>query len=168
VKEWVGALVEWRKIGSSLAGVVCVLTALLLFTPDVFVARTGLLDLRNDYRPWLGLAFLVSLSLFAAGLLEATIGAVRGFFQERRIQRNLLAVLRDLTPDEKEFLFDYIAEGRTTISAAINDGVANALQAKKIIYRASTVGHPGGLNFPFNLQPWARKALTADPSLIDL
>ncbi len=168
MKDWVGALAEWRKIGSSLAGVVCVLTALLLFTPDDFVARTGLVDLRDNYKPWLGLAFFASLSIFLASLLEAAIGLMQNVVQDKRLHRNLRTVLRDLTADEKAFLKDYIADGKTTVSAAISDGVAGSLQAKKIIYRASSVGHPGSMNFPYNLQPWARKALTADPSLIDL
>lgn len=88
---------------------------------------------------------------------------------ERRIHANIRQTLSELTGEEKEFLRGYILGGENTIYASIYDGIPNGLQAKDIVYRASSLSVPGapGHKFPYNLQPYVRQILRRSPELLD-
>jgi hypothetical protein len=112
--------------------------------------------------------------LFGAAVLLVSIGShiVRGigsWIEKVRFDRNVRATLKQLTREEKELLRPLIINGENTVYRPISDGVAAGLAAKHILYRASILSVPGSprMPFPFNLQPYARKALSEDQTLLD-
>ncbi len=74
--------------------------------------------------------------------------------------------MRELLPDEKAYLMRYISEQQNTQYFRLDDGIAQGLVVKHVIYQAAAVGdlYDG---FAYNLQPWARRYLAKHPEALD-
>ena len=144
-------------------------TALMLFLPEVVAMQIGIAEVRGAYRLHLGLVFVASTSLLVAYGLFALKPVFKSVHHSWQVDRNARLTLQACTAAEKEILRQYIGDGENTVFQSIYDGVANGLEAKGIVYRASNVSVPGqpGFMFPYNLQPYARKILDKERWLLD-
>ncbi|MBN9094634.1 superinfection exclusion B family protein [Pandoraea sp. XJJ-1] len=136
----------------------------LLYAPAHLVDAAGLVDFLTKYRMWVGVALLASCAyLLAHGLtwIFNVLGSWLGDARMRKVRRKWLTTL---TPDEKAVLVPYIRNQAASIDYSLNDGAVRGLEGKGVLYRASSVSY--GLNFPFNMQPWAREILVAEPELL--
>jgi hypothetical protein len=151
---------------------VAIACALPLFAPGSVMAFLGLAEAREVYRPYLGGALLVSGSFLAAqgvALAQRRVSGLLSARNKRRGEEQLEAgqtTLQTLTADEKAYLAPYILRGDTTVYYQIEDVVVGGLEARSILYRASNVGR-ALTGFAYNLQPWARDYLTANPHLLE-
>lgn len=144
---------------------VFVASAALLFLPDSLIVQLGLDEIRHQFRTYIGIALIASASFLAVALLSNLLRIGLQPWRNRQFNRAVYKTLSELTRPEKEFLAEFIFGHANTVSAAINDGVAGGLAAKKIIYRSSQFS--AGLEWPYNLQSVPRKLLTAHPELLD-
>jgi len=156
----------FRKIGPvhlmALGGV----GAVLLFAPTSWLSPFGVNELVGEYRSWIGLFVLVVWALLASQFGWWIRGLAANRIQRKRHRKQHEKLLHELTPIEKEYLAPYIHEDLNTRDFSWEDGVAGGLTAKEIIYRASCVTEYG--DFPYNLQPWAKRYLTTHPELLSV
>jgi hypothetical protein len=139
-------------------------SAALLFLPDPFISRLGLEDFRTAYGTYAGIVLIASASLLLVNVISGLGYTVLKPWRDWRFNRAVYGTLTELTEAEKEFLRVFIFEYQNTVTAPIQDGIAGGLVAKRLIYRSSNVSY--GFDFPYNLQPIARKILTAHPELL--
>ena len=145
---------------------IAIAAGLLLFLNEGYVTKLGFQEFRDQNRSYIGATLIGSVSILAAQLAWWLRHHIWVWFQGKQSQRLRLKWLHVLTPDEKAYLLSYIANSENTQYFAIEDGVAQGLKAKGIIYMASTVGSMLD-GFAYNLQPWAREALEANPDLLE-
>lgn len=145
----------------------------LLLLPTSAIEILGLTQFRSENRALIGGTLVVTTSLLSAQLLARLGLALKRIYERRRQRRSQTRIdklraerLEKLTPDEKGYLLPYIANEENTLYFGIDDGVAGGLQAKEIIFRATNVGDMV-TGFAFNLQPWAREHLSANPNLLE-
>lgn len=131
--------------------------SLIFFLPANILSHIGLSTLRDDYRLYLGLAFILSASLVAVHAVFALAPLIASQWEKYRYRSKMFQSLRALSAQEKEFLRPYIDNDRATRNARIDDGVANGLHAKQILFRAANVGV--AMQFPYNLQPLPQRLL---------
>lgn len=82
-------------------------------------------------------------------------------------KQNMQGFLKQLTNDEKELLQKYLTENKRTQYIDISDGVVNGLVAKKLVYRASSVG--GYMtSFAYNIQDIAFNILKENPKYLKI
>jgi hypothetical protein len=168
--EPIGSLINAIKnAGPVLYAAALAATSFLLFLPDDTITQMGLNEFRLTHRSELGATLLISASLLIVHALFAVGRSMRSGWKKWQFQRNARAMLEELTEEEKEFLRPYILAGENTQHASIYDGIANGLEARRIVYRASQMSVAGtpGLLFPWNLQPYARTMLSEEPYLLD-
>jgi hypothetical protein len=159
-------LTATKSAGTPTIAAIFVATSLLLFVPDDIAATLGMLEFRATYRAYLGVAWIGCASLLAIQSVIGVFSLGREKYRSWRVKKNAHEHLSELTLEEKEFLRPFIRDGKNTRLAKIYDGAPAGLVAKGLIYCASSLSAPGGA-FPFNLQPFARKALRKNPSLLD-
>jgi len=162
------ALTAVKNAGPIIYVAVLISTGLVLFLPPSVIAEIGLTDFKVQYRTELGAAFIISASLvFAHGAfaLASILSVRRKFWLHNRKAHNYM---KTLTADEKKFLRRYVVDGQNSQNASIYDGVANGLEGKGLVYKASSVTIPRvpGMLVPFNMQPDARKWLTRHPQYL--
>jgi hypothetical protein len=162
-----GKLKDWLTMGAVPLGGTAIASAVVLFSPSTFLVSLGLQGVVDVIRPYLGGAFVLSMSLLICLAIKGIWDSVL-----RSQLRDALAVrfhrreLHSLTQEEKAYLRPFIEKQTRSQSFAINDGIAMGLEQRKIIIRVSSLGHPGGYNFPFQIQPWAWKYLNKHPELV--
>lgn len=116
-------------------------SGLLLFLPKNLADTIGVSHLAQDYRQWLGLAFLASLALLAVHW-SIEIGAIiRNATLVKEHQKMITQKLHTLTENEKQILRFYIATQSKTNRLRIDDGIVGGLVASGVIYRATSVGN---------------------------
>jgi hypothetical protein len=158
-----------KNAGPVIYAAVLIATSLLLFLPPGTVEAMGLEEFRSTYRTWLGVGWLSSASLLGVHAAAGAVRQVGAGWRRWRVHRRLHKALHDLTFDEKLLLRKFVVEGETTLYQSISDGVAQGLVAKTILFRSSNLSVPGtpGVVFPYNLQPYALRALSKNPSLLE-
>ena len=148
-------------------------SGLVLFSPESFVATLGLDSFRRDNKPYIGGSFVVSIALLVSQLIFSTGTLIRALLAKRQARKKAAQAeidrqkrLQELTPDEKAYLIPYVLHDENTQHFQIEDGVAGGLLAKSIIYQASKVGSIVE-GWAYNIQPWAKAFLQANPDLLD-
>lgn len=142
-----------------------IVAAIVLFSPDSFVDKLGLLKYRDEGKLYLGAVLLVCIAIAIAN----GIGAAVEKYGDFRFLASGKKRLHRLTIEEKQILGAYIARQTRSIHLDLSSGIVNGLVAESIIYRSSNLSNPrAGLTaFAYNIQPWAWDYLNEHPELLD-
>ena len=152
----------FRKIPSAFLVAIVTVLGLILFLPDDYAQIVAVDGFRNEYRVYLGPAFLLTLSFSAAKIFTFLM---QGYMQRKALKKKQKS-LHKLTPEEKGYLVPYIEGQQNSVYVGMDDGIMSGLRAKGITYLAANVGSLID-GFAFNLQPWAREYLENNPHLLD-
>ncbi|MFL9594150.1 superinfection exclusion B family protein [Aeromonas schubertii] len=156
---------DWLKLSGKQAFILCAITSILLFSGDELLSKLGLVESKNSLQIWIGLVWLMSISILLAEIafpaFKWVSQKIKWHFNLKRYQQRL----HDLTIEEKELLSEYIDRNTRTTSIKYSNGVAKELEAAMVIRRASNMAHYHDV-FPYNIQPWAWEYLTKKPWLL--
>ena len=174
IKCWVVGLVsgrkipEWLKLSPKYLAAIALFVAVLLFAPRSFTDTLSLSQIIDTYRPWIGLAFVLTLSILAIHSFVPFVNCLKGRRQKFIILKDLRDRLHSLNPDEKAILRRFIFQNSRTQYLRPDDGVVSGLQTATIIYMASQIGKVGyRFKFAFNIQEWAWEYLHKHGELIE-
>ena len=109
------------------------------------------------------------LVLFAAVVLWIVfqLGKYYGRYKGNKAAlKRLEQLLHNLTADEKAYLSHYVIDGENTQYFKTENGVAETLEKKKIIYKSSSVDNLMS-DEAYNIQPWAKEYLVKNPHLLE-
>jgi superinfection exclusion protein B len=160
--DWIGKIKDLLDLGAKQVFIVFLAAWVLLLLPNSVVETMGLVGLRNQYRPLVGVVALVATAWLAA-LLSYDAGAwVRKRFRFSRTSRRLL---ENLSPVEKGYLKRYMANKTQTATFSLSDGVAQGLVTKRILYLPSDLSRDEDY-FDYNLHSWAYKMLKENSWLL--
>jgi len=159
-------IINWIKLSPKYIIPIALLASLLVFLPDNTLSIFGVNTLSDKYRMWIGLICLSSYALLLTHLALWIKEYVTNKLNAKRSRKETLESLRDLSPEEKVILSDYILLQTKSQQLDIQSGVTNGLEHAQIIYRAAGVGtfHKG---FAYNIQPWAWEELNKNPDLLE-
>lgn len=145
---------------------VAVFCGVLLFSSQHFVAALGLDGFVSTNRVYIGVGFIGSICILASQLLWWLKGSLLAPISTIRRVLGRSKVMRELLPDEKAYLLRYVTEQQNTQYFRLDDGIAQGLVIKHLIYQAAAVGdlYDG---FAYNLQPWARRYFAKHPDALD-
>ena len=151
----------FRKIPSAFLVAIVSVLGLILFIPEELAKTLAVNGFREQYRVYLGPAFLLAVSFCFARLFMFS----KGLVEEKKRIANRQKTLHHLTAEEKGYLVTYIKGGQNTVYVGMDDGIMMGLVAKGVTYCASSEGSILD-GFAFNLQPWARSYLEQHPDLL--
>ncbi|MBA3581530.1 MAG: super-infection exclusion protein B [Gammaproteobacteria bacterium] len=135
---------------------------LILFLSEEYAQILAIDDIRNEYKKFLGLAFLAALFFCAERCLHFLMQQFKQNQNLKKMQKNL----HTLTPEEKNYLIPYIKDQKNTQYIGLEDGVMAGLRSKNITYCPTVMGNIIE-GFAFNLEPWAREYLEKNPHLLN-
>ena len=145
-----------------------VLSGFLVFASDDVLADFGIQGFRSDFRPWIGIVFLGSVSVLLTRGVTASFSWGKNEIVVRKSLGRRQKRMHDLTPAEKDILRKYVAEETRTQTLMMGDGVVQGLVQAGVLYRSTTVGESrqGDPVFDHNVQPWAWDYLRKHPELL--
>lgn len=165
-----GKIKDWLTMGMVPLVGLAIASGIVLFAPIPLLQTLGLDTGVEKVRPYLGGAFLLSISVLTAmGVKGVWDALLKRYLQDALRIRFLRKELHALTEDEKAILRPYIERQTRSQDFSMQDGVVLGLQQRKIIIRIGSIGQTGfGFNFPFQIQPWAWEYLNMHPELVNL
>ncbi|WP_146583085.1 superinfection exclusion B family protein [Neorhodopirellula pilleata] len=139
---------------------------LLLFAPNGISDTLGIRNLTQNYRQWIGLAFLASITLLAVHWGVQIGGIVRNRSRLQKSKQRITKKLHSLTEDEKQILRFYYATQSKSNTLRIDDGVVNGLVSAGVIFPAARMGNMFE-GFAHNISDVAWNYLHEHPELLD-
>ena len=161
----ISKLVDWVKLSPRYLLPLSLFTGFVLFAPKKWLVVFGLVGFVADYRPWFGVAFLLSTALLLSAAFTALYGWAKAKREEATSLRSRRERLHHLSEPEKEILRGYIEGETRTQYLSMTDGVVGGLVAERILFRASSLGQSFDY-FAYNIQPWAWEYLNEHRKLL--
>ena len=162
IDKFTGLADYFRKIPAAFLVAISTVLGLILFLPEELAKLVAVDGFREQYRVYLGPAFLLTVSFCAARIY---MFFMRGYDQKKALKSKKKS-LHKLTPDEKGYLVPFVINQQNSINVGMDDGVMAGLRSKGITYTPTRMGSVLD-GFAFNLQPWAREYLEENPQLLD-
>ncbi len=149
------------------AWVIWFVVLIILLSPTSWLAPLGIDVFLTMYRPYVGVAFLVS-GVFLFGRIAGPVRRrVENWINRRQEERRRLERLSHLTTEEKALLRGYVGPQTLTLMFDWEDGVVASLEREQLLAPARPAVRLG-LQSPHNLERWALVYLSEHPDLIDL
>lgn len=141
--DWLLWIQNFLSLNTRKALTLAITGYLLVFLPASFLNVLGLVELRDQFRTWLGgVALVTSAWLIATGVINAgEMGQLR--LQEWRRRRGMERKLKELTPVEQGYLREYIDAETTTRNFDFTDGVVIGLVKKGLLFSPSRYSRMG-------------------------
>jgi len=146
--------------------IISIISALLIFLPDVALKKMFLLDLRNKIGTFLGIIFIFSVCLTAYFFISPKV-------RDRRIKKALSGKqakkkIEELTDTEKRIIvYMYHNQGEHINLPRTSSAVIH-LKSLLMISEASSIGSQvlTVQLFPYFLQQWVIKSIEENPDLL--
>jgi hypothetical protein len=156
---------EFLKLAPRYLIALGVMAAILLFASEEFLKFIGVFVFAQDNRSMLGLALVVTVSLFAVSIAADGISLIKGWWRKRGFYRLVTERLNCLTEDEKQILRFYIANQTRANVLRYDDGVVQGLVSGGIIYQSASLGNMLE-GFAHNISDFAWDYLNVHPHLL--
>ena len=144
-------------------------TGLILFLPDSIVERLYLDSFRDSFGFWLGLVFIISVSIVLITFVVFLGKYFRDKLRLRKWRRKSEKDLNELDDLRMAILCSLYEKINHTDDLPLNDGAVLRLQNAMMISRAANqyaVEDLRNPEFPFMLQPWVIEYLDCHPDLV--
>ena len=159
--------ISFLKLPPSILSALAIASGFIIFAPSKLLERLYFVDFKDKYGFYIGLVFIVSLSILLVYLI---IKPAKYFYEKRsnkKLAENQLHCLRDLNNDEKQLLRQMIACPDYTMELPVNNGVIVKLQHFSVISPAGSTHIVNGydMRIPFFVQPWVIKMVHENPEI---
>lgn len=142
-----------------------IVSGFLLFARPGMLEVFGLNTFTANYRPYIGMIFLLSSALVLSHwLITLYQWIAKRRLRSKRLRRSKQR-LHNLTGEEREILRGYVGGNTRTQYLQIESGVAAGLEFEHIIFRSSNVGSLDD-GWAYNIQPWAWEYLNERRELL--
>lgn len=138
--------------------------------PDAFKAGLGLDLFIDEYRIWVGVAFLFFLATGLMPIFPWLFQFTKNKKKEHQIHSQFIKYLQKLTDEEKSVLRLFIDNETKTQDLNIQNGVVGRLMKISFLelgFNVSYGGHRGSYTFPVNIQDWLWEELKKNPEYIE-
>lgn len=141
LEELTKSALEFLKLAPRYLIAVALISGVLLFLSESWLERIGLDVFAKVNRQWLGLTFLISITLWGVAVISDCWGWFSNKLFQRKYEQHIIRKLHELTEDEKQILRYYVAKNTRANMLKVDDGVVQGLVADHIIYRSASMGN---------------------------
>lgn len=167
--DWIKQILNFLKSSPVIIISIFIASALILFLPNSFIEKLYLLNLKNEYGTYLGLAFILSGSIL---LVLSTVKAwkkILNKYENKKLHKARLKYLTELDSTKTEIIKEFIEDEKHTLRLPMNNGPIIELEFYGIISRAGEISpteiYKGEFVIQFYLQPWTIKMINRDEFL---
>lgn len=163
--DYIKSALELLKLAPRYLIAIGIAASFLLFGSEQFLTRLGLKKFTEDYRAWLGLAFVSTVSLFAIYLAGEVVTFFGRKIRKRKFLKGVTERLQRMTEDEKQILRFYFVKNTRSNVLRVDDGVVQGLISDGIIYRSASMGNILE-GFAHNISDFAWDYIHSNPGLL--
>jgi len=151
-------LIDFNKVPIKVFILFAIVSGILLFGTDEFLAQLKLDEFEKDYGKFFGIVFIVCISFIALSIIYYFIKKIKSSIFKSKIKKEVIDDIKRLDPSEQSVLREFFIMRRSTISMPMDHPIVSGLMEKYILVRKSNIGT--GMYFPMALSDIAKKNLT--------
>ncbi|MFC7061045.1 superinfection exclusion B family protein [Halobacillus seohaensis] len=155
----------------SIMAAIAIGTGLLIFLPDSLLKTMYLIDLQNSYGQYIGIAFILSLSILVVNIVVGLLKTIKQSRNMREFYDKAEERLLSLNDYQKSIVFLLYNEDNHTLNLPHNDGAVSFLSHRSIIGMVSEgqfiVNDLNNPEIPYMLQPWVIDEISKSQVLKD-
>ena len=151
-------LIDFSKVPIKIFILFAIVSGILLFGTDEFLAQLKLDEFEKDYGKFFGIVFIVCISFIALSIIYYIIKKINVSIFKSKVKKEVIEDIKRLDPSEQSVLREFFIMRRATISMPMDHPIVSGLMDKYILVRKSDIGT--GLYFPMALSDLAKKHLT--------
>ncbi len=152
--ENIKPLIDWLKSSPKYMILITAVTAIALFSPDVFLDLIGIKTFVGTYRGYVGVIFLIFFVLILIEIGSFVWRKISDFRAKSKAAKTLEDLLNDLTWEEKAALRNYTERFTKTAYFDTEDGVIGGLENQGIIYKSAATGSIDRYAYNINQDVW--------------
>lgn len=162
--DWIGKLVSVGKIPTNIIVLVCLVSGILLFSPETWVEQLSLVDFKKNYGQYFGITFITTLVFLIILIVNRTTSSIKSKKVSKKFKKIIEESIDILDYQEKAVLREFYMQSRSTIQMPINDPTVSALMSKGILYQVGNYGrqHMTGLLFNLAISDLAKKKIQSN------
>lgn len=164
--ETMAKFIELIKLPLTYISAFLLTSSCFIFAPDNILIDLGVKDLRDTYRSYIGVVFILSFSIVFVNVIAGLYKKLRKRYINYKVKRIGIQTLKGLNNAEKEILSEMLNNGTYSTGIDITAGVHKRLEVHRLIYRSSSVSMCGPL-FSYNIQPWVSDYLKKHNNLLN-
>ena len=159
---------DLAKIPTRLFAVVALASGFMLFLPEMALERLGAAELRSEYTGYLGIAFLISVSLLAVEVVLWTFKVVQKRARRNNFEKAIANAMLKLDGSEKAVLREFFIAGTKTLRLPLEQPPVASLRKSGIVRCSAESGvrTTVGTVFALSLSEPAQRLLA--PQLVGL
>ena len=149
--------------------VIALSSTFILFSPEKLIKKIYLLEIRDKYGTFIGIAFILSIFVVVLRVLSVLINIIKKKYKQRKTLKALEKNLNKLNNQEKKIIKQFTETETNTLFLQMNNGNVRKLENLVIIGKAATQHMTSGFDptFPYLLQPWVYDYLEKYPDYFD-
>lgn len=159
--------ISFLKLPPSILSALVIASGFIIFAPTELLERLYFIDFKDKYGFYIGLVFIVSLSILLVYLIIKLVQYIFEKKSNKKRSENQLRFLKELNIDEKQLIREMIESSDYTLELPVNNGVIVKLQNYFVIAPAGTTHLVNGydMRIPFFVQPWVVKMVRENPDI---
>lgn len=158
-------LIEFLKLAPKYFLPILLFSALVVFSPQKWLAFLSLELIGVKYKWIFSLLFLISASMFLSGVLIRLYDAYVERKRAKNAEKTIKQKLSNLSERQKDILKVLLDGESRSIALPMNDGEVRELERYYLIYRSSNVSRRM-MSFDYCLQPLAEEVLKTNRNLL--
>ncbi|PXX95914.1 super-infection exclusion protein B [Halomonas sp. LBP4] len=166
--EWISRIADLAKVPTRLVAVLVFASGLLLFLPLPWLERLALAQLREDFAPYAGIIFVVSISLLAVEVGIWSYGKARSHHRRKAAETAVQDFMLQLDGAEKAVLREFFIAGAKSLRLPLEQPAVASLLNAGVLVRAASSGIRTTVGSVFSVSLSNPTQELLSPTLVDL
>ena len=167
--DWIKQILNFLKSSPVIIISIFIASSLILFLPISFVEKLYLLNFKNKYGTYLGLAFILSSSILLVIIVMKVWKKFLDKYEKYKLRKSQIKYLTELDDSKTELIKEFIKEDTHTLPIQMNNGLVVELESLRLISKAgelfTTDIYNGGFVIPYYLRSWVIKLINKEETL---
>ncbi len=133
MSDWFEKIISFIKLPIKYIWVESIFTGFVFFAPQKWVEYLGLLNLKTDYKVWLGPLFVISSALVLLDIFRLLWQGIKGFYLRRKLKAQLIKSLSKLDHYEKSVILEFYIQNKKTLQLPMDRATISGMLQCQIL-----------------------------------
>lgn len=166
--EWIARLADLGKVPTRLFAVLAVASGVLLFLPSLWLERIALTQLREDFAPYVGVVFVLSVSLLAVELGIWCYSKNQLRRRKSLAEAAVIDFMLELDGAEKAVLREFFIAGTRSLRLPLEQPAVASLLNAGVLVQATSSGVRTTVGSVLSLSLSKPAQALLSPTLVDI
>jgi len=160
--DWFDKIISLIKLPIKYLWVASIFTGFIFFAPQGWIEYLGLLNIKTDYKAWLGPLFVLSSALVVLDVLRLLWQKIKSIWLRRKLKFQLIDSLSELDHYEKSIIREFFIQNKKTLQLPMDQATISGMLQNRFLILAGRMGERSlaGTLVPIRINPIVAECIT--------